>query len=186
MQLCSAKRTLQKGFTLAEVAVAAAVVVLFGLASFATNERLLVALKTQRETTAATMMLQERMEAVRSLMYSGVATNTTSGSTNPPSSAADIVATTTTSEAPLGSMTETITVSGYQLAPGGTSTTHSNVWQRNAAHPTGNMTDTVGAFDLAGNYDLIKVDIQVSWTSTGGRTRNRELSTICGKGNRGS
>ena len=174
------------GFTLAEVLVAVGVVVMFGMAAFATNQRLLFALKSQRETTAATMMLQERMETFRSLMYSGVATNTTSGSTSPPSTAADIVATATTSEAPLGSMTETITVSGYQLAPGGTSTTHSNVWQRNATYPTGNMTDTVGTFDLAGNYDLIKVDIQVSWTSAGGRTRNRELSTICGKGNRGS
>jgi type II secretory pathway pseudopilin PulG len=173
-------------FTLAEVLVAVAVCLLFGIASFATNERLLVALKSQKETTAATMMLQERMEAFRSLMYSGVASNTTSGTTNPPTSAADVVANTTTSEAPLGTLTETITVSAYQLAPSGTSTTHSNVWQRNAAHPTGTMTDTVGAFDFAGNYDLIKVDIQLSWTSAGGRTRNRELSAIFGKGNRGS
>jgi prepilin-type N-terminal cleavage/methylation domain-containing protein len=180
------RRSNRGAFTLVEVLIAIAVAALFGLAAFATNERLLVALRTQKETTAATMMLQERMEAFRSLMYSGVASNTSSGSTNPPSSAADIVATATTSEAPLGSLTETITVSGYQLAPSGSSTTHSNVWQRNATYPTGNMTDTVGAFDLAGNYDLIKVDIQVSWTSAGGRTRNRELSTICGKGNRGS
>lgn len=185
-RLRNSKGAYSVGFTLTEVLIALAVCALFGLASFATNERLLVALKTQKEATAATMMLQERMEAFRSLMYSGVANNTSSGSTNPPSTAADIVAAATTSEAPLGGMTETITVSGYQLAPSGTSTTHSNVWQRNATYPTGNMTDTVGSFDLAGNYDLIKVDIQVTWTSAGGRTRNRESAAIFGKGNRGS
>ena len=174
-------------FTLAEVVVALGVVAMFGLAAFATNQRLLIALKSQKETTAATMMLQERMEAVRSLMYSGVASNVASGSTNPPSTMPDVVANATTSEAALGNLTETITVTPYMASPTGTSTTtQSNVWQRNATYPTGNMTNTVGSFDLAGNYDLLKVDIQISWTSTGGRTRNREITTICGKGNRGS
>src|ERR1700740_3369143 len=85
-----------KGFTLAEVLVAIGVVALFGLAAFATDERLLIALKSQKETTAATMMLQERMEAVRSLMYSGVASNVASGSTNPPSTMPDVVGNATT------------------------------------------------------------------------------------------
>ena len=186
MQIKSAKHHKLSGFSLVEVCVALVVCVFFGAAAFATNERLLIALQNQKETTAATMMLQERMEAVRSLMYSGVASNVLSGSTNPPSTTADIVANSTISEAGLGDLTETITVSGYQLAPGGTSTTHSNVWQRNATYPTGNMTDTVGSFDFPTNYDLVMVDIQITWTSAGGRTRSRELSAICGKGNRGS
>jgi hypothetical protein len=133
-------------------------------------------------------MLQERMEAFRSLVYSKIASNTTSATTNPPTTSADVVANATNSEGPLSSMTETITVSGYQLnaKSGASSTTHSNVWQRNSTSPTGSMTDTVGSFDLAGNYDLIKVDIQVSWTSAGGRVRNRELTALFGKGNRGS
>ena len=175
-----------QAFTLAEVLIAVAVVALFGMASFATNERLLVALRTQRESAAATMMLQERMEGFRSLTYTGVATNGATGMT-PPSTAADIVATATTSESSLGNLTETVTITPYQVnAQGASTTTHSNVWQRNSTYPTGNMTDTVGAFDLVSNYDLLKVDIQVSWTSSNGRTRNRELSAIFGKGNRGS
>ena len=186
MRLCSYKARRLQAFTLAEVLIAIAVCVIFGIAAFATNERLAVAIKTQKETTAATMMLQERMEAFRSLTYSGVASNTSSSTTNPPTTAADVVANATISEAPLGSMTETITVSGYQIGPSGTSTTHSNVWQRNAASPSGTMTDTVGSFDFAGNYDLLKVDIRVTWTSAGGRVRNRELSAIFGKGNRGA
>ena len=48
------------GFTLAETLVAIAVAAVFGAAAFATNARLLVMLKNQRENTAATMMLQER------------------------------------------------------------------------------------------------------------------------------
>jgi prepilin-type N-terminal cleavage/methylation domain-containing protein len=186
MQICLKRTSERAAFTLVEVLIAIAVAALFGIASFATNERLLMSLRSQRETTAATLMLQERMEALRSLVYSGIASNTTSATTSPPATSADVVANATNSEGPLSTMTETITVSGYQLAPSGTATTHSNVWQRNSTYPTGSMTDTVGSFDFVGNYDLIKVDIQVSWTSAGGRVRNRELSAIFGKGNRGS
>jgi prepilin-type N-terminal cleavage/methylation domain-containing protein len=174
-------------FTLAEVLIAVAVVALFGVASFATNERLLVALKTQRETTAATLMLQERMEAIRSLMYSGVCSNVLDSATVPPGTMADVVANGTTSEAPLGGLSETIVMTPYAAAPGAASTTtHTNTWVRNSTYPTGNMTDTVGSFDVASNYDLVQVSITVSWNSTGGRTRTRTITTICGKGNRGS
>ena len=189
---CSFKNRLQddarQGFTLAEVAVALAVVALFGLASFATNERLLVALKTQRETTAATMMLQERMEAIRSLMYSGVCSNVLDATTSPPGTIADVVANGTTSDDALGNISETIVVTPFWANPSGpgATTTHTNTWVRNSTHPTGNMTDTVGSFDLASNYDLIRVDITVTWTSSGNRTRSRTISTYCGKGNRGS
>jgi prepilin-type N-terminal cleavage/methylation domain-containing protein len=180
------QRTARSGFTLSEVLIALAISVVFVAAVFETNGRLLLALKTQKEATAATMMLQERMEAFRSLAYSGIATNSTSATTNPPTTAADIVANTTTSESALGNLTETITVGPYLASPNAASTTtHTNSWQRNATYPTGTMTDTVGSFDLAGNYDLLKVDVQVSWTTAGGRSHTRSLSTICGRGNRG-
>src|SRR6266705_1849369 len=88
-------------FTLAEVLIASAVCILFGLAAFSTNARLLAALKTQKETTAASMMLQERMETFRSFSYSNVA-DPTYVNTN-------LVQKPTTSEAPLGNLTEQIT-----------------------------------------------------------------------------
>jgi len=180
----------RQGFTLAEVLVAIAVAVLFGTAAFATNERLLLTLKAQRESTAATMMLQEQMEAFRSLTYGQVASNTVSATPSPsPASAADIVYNGTVSESQLGGITgtlsETITVSAYMDSSGNAPPTTSaqNQWIRNAAHPTGSL-QSPSSSTLA-NYDLLKVDIQLSWTSANGRTRNREISSIFGKGNKG-
>jgi hypothetical protein len=179
-------------FTLAEVLVAIGVATLFGLAAFATNERLLMALKAQKEGTAASMMLQERMESFRALAYSDASSSQPGSSpcaspcASPVLTAANIVQTPTVSEAGLGTvnnLTEKVTVSGYLLAPSGTSSTHTNQWVRNSSNPTGNQLDTNTS--LATNYDLIKVDISLKWTSTDGRNRTRDLSAIFGKGNIG-
>src|ERR1700751_4661456 len=62
-----------QAFTLAEVAVAAAMVGLFALAAFATNQRLLLALKSQKETTAASLAMQWRMEMFRASAFSDIA-----------------------------------------------------------------------------------------------------------------
>ena len=179
------------GFTLAEVLIAIAVAAIFGVAAFETNERLLVILKTQRETTAASMMLQERMEAFRSLSYSGLSSYTTSASTVPPATSADVVANPTISEGQLGggitgSLTETITISGYTDTSGNSppTTAGSTQWVRNAAHSTGNLISSTA--NMASNYDLLQVDIQLSWTSASGRTRQREMTAVFGKGNKGS
>lgn len=179
------------GFTLAEVLIAVAVAVIFGVAAFETNERLLVILKSQRETTAASMMLQERMESFRSLSYSGLSSYTTSASTVPPATSADVLANSTISEAQLGngingSLTETVTISGYMDTSGNSPpiTTGSTQWVRNASHPTGNLVSSTS--NMASNYDLLQVDIQLSWTSASGRTRQREMTAVFGKGNKGS
>jgi hypothetical protein len=179
-------------FTLAEVLVAIGVATLFGLAAFATNERLLIALKAQKESTAAGMMLQERMESFRALAYSDASSSQPGSSpcaspcASPVLTGANIVQTPTVSEAGLGTvnnLTEKVTVSGYLLAPSGTASTHTNQWVRNSSNPTGNQLDTNTS--LATNYDLIKVDISLNWTGTDGRSRTRDLSAVFGKGNIG-
>jgi type II secretory pathway pseudopilin PulG len=181
----------KSAFTLAEVLVAIAVVVLFGLAAFATNERLLLMLKSQRETTAATMMLQEQMEAFRSLTFTQVGNNTLSAQPSPsPASAADIVNNATVSEAQLGGFTgslqETIRVSGYMDSSGNAppTTAAKNQWVKNSTYQTGNLQTSSSV--LATNYDLLKVNIQLSWTGANGRTRSREIASIFGRGNIGS
>jgi len=188
---CKTQRSSESAFTLAEVLIAAAVCVLFGAAAFATNQRLLIALKSQKETTAASMMLQERMEAFRAIAYSSVASNQSGGSQNP--TAVDILQTPSISEAALGNLTETITVSGYLLASGKTGSTHTNQWVRNSQYPTGNGTDTYpndascppNTPGLACDYDLVTVDILLKWTGPDARPRIRDLSAIFGKGNIG-
>jgi prepilin-type N-terminal cleavage/methylation domain-containing protein len=173
MHLHTDKCPATHGFTLAEVVVTIAVAALFAGAAFAANERLLIALKAQKETTAASMMLQERMETFRSISYSNVC--------DPAYVQTNIVSQAPHSEASLGNLKEQITISGYLLASDGTSSTHVNQWVRKL--PTIQRLDTNST--LAANYDLVKVDILLTWAGAGGRTRTRDLSAIFGKGNIG-
>jgi type II secretory pathway pseudopilin PulG len=167
MQLSTAKHLKSNAFTLAEVLVAMVVVVLFGAAAFATNQRLLLALKGQKETTAATMVMQQRMESYRAASFSNLATASYVQ--------ASIVATSTGSEGPLGALTEQVTVGVYP-ADGSTPT----VIQRNSTYPTGNIVSTNSNLSSA---KLLRIDELLSWTSANGRARSRQLSTIVGIGN---
>jgi type II secretory pathway pseudopilin PulG len=186
-----ASRHRSSGFTLVEVGVAIVVAVIFAAAAFATNQRLLLMLKNQRETTAATMMLQEQMEAFRSLTYAQVGSNTLSATPSPsPASAADIVYNGTASEAQLGgitgSLSETVTVSGYMDSNSNVppTTAAKNQWVRNSSYPKGNLTAQSSV--LATNYDLLQVDIQLQWNGADGRARKREMTSLFGRGNIGA
>jgi len=173
------RRPAEGGFSLVEVSVAIVVAAMFGAAAFATNQQLLTTLRSQKETTAATMMLQERIESFRAVAWSNIADKDFVKQ--------NIVKNPTTSEATLGSVIETITVSGYVTTLGapGYPADGSNVnqWVRDAAHPTGHNTDNND--NLASDYNLLKVDILLTWTGPNGRTRTRELAQIFGKGNIG-
>jgi Tfp pilus assembly protein PilE len=190
MRLYPVRTRKTEGFTLAEALIALAVCVLFGVAVFATNQRLLLALKAQRETTAASMMLQERMEAFRGIYFANLAATTASGTTSPITmTAGDIVGTVTTSETQLGSsLTETVKVSGYWTSTGGqgypSDGSIANTWTRSGGSTTATLSVPSNS-TLASNYDLIQVDITLTWTSANGRQRTRELSSVFGKGNIG-
>ncbi len=182
---CKTQRSSESAFTLAEVLIAAAVCVLFGAAAFATNQRLLIALKSQKESTAASMMLQERMEAFRAIAYSSVASNQSGGSQNP--TAVDILQTPSISEAALGKLKEKVTVSGYLAAASNQNPNPSQDYNQWIRGTTGNGQAQLQNQDnnLATQYDLLKVDIQLNWTGPDGRPRIRDLSAIFGKGNIG-
>ena len=185
----------ENGFTLVEVLVALCITVVFGAAVFATNSRILLSLKSQREATAATMMLQEHMEAFRSLSYTQVATNTLAyGSAVPKPVACFSLPTSWPTTARClrsqlggitGSLQETITVSGYMDTSGTLpSTPNKNVWVRNSSNTTGSLTTSNST--LATDYDLLKVDIKLTWNSADGRPRKREIAEIFGHGNMGN
>jgi len=198
MRFHTAKPQTISGFSFTEVCIAMVVCVLFGAAAFTTNQRLLLALKNQKETTAATVMLQERMEKFRSLSYSSVADKNYVHDNiltfNPPASPSPTPTPppggiyTTFSEAPLGKLKETVTVSGSLTTSGGagypSDGSHVNQWIRDM---TGNGQPNLQDHNdnLATNYDLLKVDIVLTWTSADGRSRTRELAGIFGKGNIG-
>jgi type II secretory pathway pseudopilin PulG len=162
------------GFTLAEVLVAVSVCVLFGLATFQTNQRLLVALRAQKETTAAIMVLQERKESLRAMAFSEIATGDT---------LKNVLNNPTGSETPLGNLSEQITVSvdpndAKYTSPSPTPTVLYRNAQSSGPHKVTENTDLP-------NCDLLRVDILLTWTSTNGRQRSRQSSELFGRGNIG-
>ncbi len=197
----------EHGFTLVEVLLAIVVCVIFGTAAFATNSQLLAALKTQKETTAATMLLQRRMEDLRASAWRDVATASflktaiiaNPAPTNPNLSAEQIaayVAATKNSEAPLADLSENITVSVYSPDNATPSATPSAKVERNSANPGGKIlswisnnpaetSDTVYSYLTNKPASLLRVDILLSWKGTGARVdrRSRQISSIFGIGN---
>jgi prepilin-type N-terminal cleavage/methylation domain-containing protein len=177
-----------KGFTLAEVALAMAVVALFGLATFATNQRLLLALRSQKETTAASLAMQWRMEMFRASAFGDIANkdwvktniltirNPVDGSGNP---IPDQFGNPINPFAALGSIQEQFTIGAYP-PDGFTNTVLS--WQ------SGGVTEISVNPNLlsevtTGAVKMMKVDVLETWTSANGRQRQRQLSTIVTLGN---
>ena len=188
----STRRRSLPGFTLAEVALAMAVVALFGLATFATNQRLLLALKSQKETTAASLAMQWRMEMFRASPFSDVANkdwvktniltlrNPVDGSGTP---IHDQYGNAIDPFAPLGSITEQLTIGVYP-PDGSTNTVLS--WDK--LHPTGqeisvNANLLSQATSSPPTVTMMKVDVLETWKSGNGRQRQRQLSTIVTIGN---
>lgn len=199
------RRTYEEdGFTLVETLVALVIAVFFGAAAFVTNSELLIKLKAQKETTAATMLLQRRMEQLRASAWSDVATASYLKDTiiaDPPpdnpnltqQQIAAYLASIKNAEAPLGDLTERITVSVYP--PDGGST---GVAERNSSYPTGQILSNISGnpsetstsvysylTSPPKNASLVRVDILLTWDGAGPRIlrRSRQLSSIFGIGN---
>ena len=164
--------------TFAEVCVGMVVVALFAAAGFGANERLLLSLKAQKETTAATMILEQRMEALRASSFSNVASQDylinnifafpTSTDTDP--SFWQLYQ-------DLGNLTEQVAVGVY----GDTSQTPI-VLNRDVQHTAPQVLSTNA--NLA-NSNLLQVDLILQWTSANGRIRTRTITGVFGKGNIG-
>jgi hypothetical protein len=163
------KQRSQAAFTFSELCIAIAVTALFGAAVFGTNSRLLLALKAQKESAAATMVLQQRMESLRACSFTQIATEDYLAS--------NIFNAPTGSEGPLGNLSEQLAVGVY-----GDATVSPIMLLRNPQNSTpllmSNNTNLT-------NYNLLQVDLLLQWTGANGRTRTRQLSAIFGKGNIG-
>jgi prepilin-type N-terminal cleavage/methylation domain-containing protein len=198
-------RSKRSGFTLVEVMVALVICVVFGAAAFATNSQLLAGLKSQKETTAATMLLQRRMEELRASAWSNIATSSylqSSIISNPapdnPNLTQDQIAAylagIQNAEAPLSDLSEKITVTIYPPPLVGATT---GVAERNSSYPTGHILSYISGnsaetpstvytyLTSTKNATLLRVDILLSWDGTSGRAarRSRQLSSIFGIGN---
>jgi type II secretory pathway pseudopilin PulG len=158
------RRRAQHAFTLVDVCMALAVCALFGAAAFATSSRLLLSLKSQKESTAATTALQERKESLRGTAFNSIAdANYIHDNifTNP-----------TGSEGPLGSLSETVTVDAYPTPTGSPTKL-----LRNSQYPSCQIVSNNTNLSSP-SQNLLRVDILFTWTSANGRSRNRQFSEI--------
>jgi Tfp pilus assembly protein PilE len=177
MQLSTAKHLNSRAFTFVEVCMALTICVLFGVAAFASNQRLLLALKNQKETTAATMALQWRMESFRATAFSNIASHDyVKNNILLARTATDSNGNTIDPFAPLGSISEQFTIDTYPASGNPT------VMSWDAGHSGG---QDVSTNSNLGSATLLKVDILETWTGADGRSRTRQMSTIVGIGNIG-
>ncbi len=126
------------GFSIVEICIAILIASIFGAAAFATNSQLLIGLRSQKETTAATLTLQQRMESFRATAFSNIADRDYVKD--------NILKVPTGSEAPLGKFTETLTIGVYP--PDGSINT---VIRRTPSKPNGE--------NVSENHDLARRQI---------------------------
>src|SRR6202171_455168 len=163
MTLSSRHKCATSGFTLAEVICAAAILVLFVTAIFAVNQKVLASLRAQKETLAATQIFQERIEQLRYTAVSDIA-GTNFADIN--WLKANIYNADTQSISTLGpSAAETVVLSVYP-APVGTAA------QLTRTNGTVN-TDSTGDPSIP-SATLVRADLQLTWTSSSGRSRSEE------------
>jgi prepilin-type N-terminal cleavage/methylation domain-containing protein len=172
----------EDGFTLVEVMVSAILVAIFFASLFELNAMCLRYIDSSKESLAALQSVQDRAEALRNRAFSDL-TRTGCGPCDPlPSPAPPCVTipcvhdamATAANPAPFSQKaTEVVTISNYPpTANGVTQFTRS---------PDGSVTTNSLRTDLV--TDLVKVDVQVSWTmAVGGRTRTEQTSCIVSDG----
>jgi Tfp pilus assembly protein PilE len=172
MKILHKNKFKREAFTLVDVMIALVVTALFGLAAFETNSRLLLALKSEKESTAATMALQERKESLRGTGFQsiGVANaNSTQGNIY------NIFQNPTGSEGPLSSLSETVTVDAYPT-PTGSPT----VLLRNSTYPNCHIVSNNAnlSYTATPSQSVLRVDVVLTWTSSSSRSRTRQFSEI--------
>jgi len=164
MKILHKNRFKREAFTLVDVSMALVVSALFGLAAFETNSRLVLALKNQKGSTAATMALQERKESLRGTAFNSIA--------DANYIKANIFQNPTASEGPLGSLSETVTVDAYPTPTGSPI-----VLLRNSTYPSCQIVSSNSNLSYP-SQRVLRVDVVLTWTSSYSRSRTRQFSEI--------
>jgi hypothetical protein len=144
------------------------------MSKFSTTPLLCFCFGSQKEMTAAIIVLQQRRESLRGMAFTDIATADT---------LKNVIKVPTGSEAPLSNLSETVTVSvdptdAAYASPSPTPTVF--LRDKNNATPSKSSQN-----NNLPNYDLLRVDILLTWTGSNGRLRSRQSSEIFGHGNIG-
>ncbi len=151
-------------FTLAEVMIAMGILVWFVAGLCLAGARIAAWLESQREVVAASQLIQERTEQIRSSTYAQLtdATYLQNSLLNAPAN----------SESMLHSLVEVLTISAY---PADSSAPLKATRQQYAV----SLNSTNPALATAA---VVRLDLQLSWLGQRGTTRTRAISTIIANG----
>jgi type II secretory pathway pseudopilin PulG len=153
----------RSGFTLVETVVALGVAVAAMTAFFASAGQAIRVLKSGKETASASLLLQQRTEALRAnRLWSNI--TTVGGFTK-------LITNAAAASPGLPGATEMFTVSAYP--PDGSSFT--------ITRDSSGAISTAGA-SLASSQRCVKVRAQLSWIGVGKLSRNRAQATLLAKG----
>ena len=160
-------RKIESAITLVESLVAASMLTFFLAGVFAVDGRNHQLIKSARESLSATVVLEERVEQLRTGKWDQVTDS---------NYLRTILGTASGSGANLSSLSEQIVISAYPMPNPATTTT------KITRSASGTVT-TVSANTLLSAQKCVRADIRVTWTGApNGRTRVRELSTIVANG----
>ncbi len=152
----------RSGFTLIESCIATAITGLSLLALFDTNAYQIRLVKSTRETNAASLTLQERIESMRVSNWRHL--------TDASYVQGTLFATATKSSGPLASLQETLTISAYPNP--------SVCEPLNVVHQQGSNAVINTAGTGLSRQRIARVDLSVTWRSTNGQTMERASSTL--------
>ena len=156
----------QRGFTLVEVLVAVALLGAIFVTIFELNARCLRFIDASKEAVGALQGVQDRVEQLRSLLFTDL-TNATTLQT--------LMTTPSNGSALAQNATEVITLSAYPTPNGTTQITRG---PGVSATPTINSTDS-----SLSSATLVKVNVTYTWTTTfGGQSRSEQTETIISAG----
>jgi Tfp pilus assembly protein PilV len=164
MKKCN--RFSNSGFTIAEAVIATAVVMLGMAAAMVLNTAHLRLVKSSRQSNAATLSLQERVEQMRIGNWLNI--------TDPAYLSNTVLASAPKSAAPLDRFSETITVSAF---PDETASQKLIVKR----HADGTRATLVSGAGLS-SQRLAKVELQTDWYGSDGRVRTRAVDTVISNG----
>lgn len=158
----------QAAFSFLEVMAAAGLVAIFLVGAFTANARGLSMIRSAKETTGASKILQQRMEQLRAASWTEV---------TDADSVKSFYATAPDAAESCNSFSETVTI-----APWPTVAAPSTIRiTRSSSGTTTIVSDNVDLVDLP----AVLVTTNVTWTGAGNRTRTRETCTVIANGGLG-
>ena len=164
------KRKSQDAFTLIEAAVASMVIAIFLGSMFTLNSACLSLVRNAKDSAAAMLSNQERVEQLRSCNWSQITDRFYIRDT--------VMSQATQTGQALSNATEIVRITEQGFLPANTTPAMFEVTR------TPNGASFSGANDNRNTIDsrMLKIDITVNWHALGGRSRSRSSTSVIAKG----